>query len=494
MFEEKGQTNRPGRGARAKAGCSVAIALVLANSTFTTDATAQVAGQQFGSLFKRRTTVAGQETGLVIETAPEITATTIPPQRSYYERLIDPVGGLTADDLVKHALAHNGELTAVRRMIDEARGKLRQAGLRANPMLEAANSQALSGPDKTFRAGAELPLELGGRRSARVSVAQREIELRQAEVAEFERRLAAEVRVRYASAIAAARNLKATEDLLTLTRDAHRIVHARVERGKSAPLEQNLLMVELNRSDAMRIGIESRAEVAFSELRISVGLAPSETLRLRGEFTTDRPLPILTEATTHALAKRPDLEAARAAERLAGAQVEQMRTEGKVDASIFAEYMRQRMGFDVRGIDEAGRLTPIDSVFHFATFGVRLTLPVRNRNQGNLEAAVASAEAAKNRREFAENVVKNEVAAAYARYERAQAALNLFRDGVRDQALRNVEVIRQTYVLGQKTVLDYLSEQRRFIEVETAYTEVLKEYFESLVEIEKAAASPLPSA
>jgi cobalt-zinc-cadmium efflux system outer membrane protein len=55
-------------------------------------------------------------------------------------------------------------------------------------------------------------------------------------------------------------------------------------------------------------------------------------------------------------------------------------------------------------------------------------------------------------------------------------------------------VIRQTYVLGQKTVLDYLSEQRRFIEVETAYTEVLKEYFESLVEIEKAAASPLPSA
>jgi cobalt-zinc-cadmium efflux system outer membrane protein len=327
-----------------------------------------------------------------------------------------------------------------------------------------------------------------------VAVAQREIELRQAEVADFERKLAADVRTRYASAIAAARNLKATEDLLTLTRDAHRIVQARVERGKSAPLEQNLLMVELNRADAMRISIESRAEIAISELRIITGLAPSDSLRLRGEFTSDRPLPVVGDATANALSKRPDLEAARAAERLAEAQIEQVRTEGKLDASIFAEYMRQRMGFDLRGVDEAGQLSPIDSVFHFATFGVRLTLPVRNRNQGNLEAAVASAEAAKNRREFAENMIRNEVSAAYARHERAQAALNLFRDGVREQALRNVEVIRQTYVLGQKTVLDYLSEQRRLIEVETAYTDVLKEYFESLVEIEKAAASPLPSA
>jgi outer membrane protein TolC len=65
---------------------------------------------------------------------------------------------------------------------------------------------------------------------------------------------------------------------------------------------------------------------------------------------------------------------------------------------------------------------------------------------------------------------------------------------VREQALRNIEIIRQTYVLGQKTVLDYLGEQRRFIDIETAYTDVLKEYLESLVEIDRAAGSPLPSA
>jgi cobalt-zinc-cadmium efflux system outer membrane protein len=435
----------------------------------------------------------GQEIGLVSPgVKPARSASE--PQRSYYERIIDPIDGLTADDVVRYALSHNGELGAVRQMILEAQGKLRQAGLRPNPMVEASNAQSVTGPDKTLAIGAELPLELGGRRSARITVARTEMELRQAEAADFERRLAAEVRSKYVEVISAARNLKAAEDLLTLTRDSHRVVQARVERGKSAPLEQNLLSVELNRAGAMRIGLESRAEVALLELKKSAGMPPAEPLRLRGEFNLDRQPLSTSDAMTHALAKRGDLAAWRAAERLAESQVEQARVEGKFDASVFVEYMRQRMGFGVSGIDDAGRLSPVDAVFHYATFGVRLTVPVRNKNQGNVEAAVAQLEAARRRREFGENVVRNEVTAALARLERARAALDLFQTGVRDQALRNVEVIRQTYVLGQKTILDYLAEQRRFIEIETAYTEVLKEYFESLSEVDRAAASPLPKA
>jgi cobalt-zinc-cadmium efflux system outer membrane protein len=62
----------------------------------------------------------------------------------------------------------------------------------------------------------------------------------------------------------------------------------------------------------------------------------------------------------------------------------------------------------------------------------------------------------------------------------------VYRDRVRDQAMRNLEVVRQTYVLGQKTALDYVAEQRQFVEIETVYTESLKEYFDALVEIERA--------
>ncbi len=414
-------------------------------------------------------------------------------QASVYPRLIDPANGMTADDLVRYALEHNGELQAARKMIAEARGRLRQAGLKPNPMLEVSGTQAVTSPDNNQMVGIELPLELGGRRKARVTVAEREVEMREAEVRDFERRLAAEVRMKYADAIAAARNLKFTEELLDLTRNSHRLIRARVELGKSAPLEQNLVWVELNKADAMRIGFESKAEVAMLELKKVIGMPPDENLRLRGEFDPERPPAPQSEALRRALDSRPDLAALRAAESLAAAQAEQARVEGKVDASIFANYERMNFGYGVRGFNDAGALVPVTGVFHYATFGVRLTLPLRNKNQGLIEAATAAEEAARKRREFAELVVRNELAAAYTRLDRAQAALAVYRDRVRDSAMRNVEVLRQAYALGQKTVLDYIAEQRRFIEVETGFTDLLKERLDTLVEIERVAGLPATS-
>ena len=442
-----------------------------------------------------RESIPGEQEAMGIVLAAKPADSAHPPQTpSSYSRFIDPANGSGVDDLVRYALTHNGELAAARQMIAEARGRLRQAGLRPNPMLETSGTHAVTASDNMAMIGAELPLELGGRRTARVTVAQRELELRDAEVADFERKLAAEVRTKYANAIAAARNLKFTEDLLGLTRDSHRLVQARVERGKSAPLEQNVVFVELNRVDAMRINLEGKTEIAMLDLKKSIGMLPGDVLMLRGEFETNRQPATQNDALRNALASRPDLLAARAAEDLTQAQIEQARVEGKVDASVFANYQRQNMGFGVRGFNDAGALTPVQGIFHYATFGLRLTLPVRNQNQGNIEAAVAAAEAARNRREFNEIVVRNEVAAAYARFDRAQQALAVYRGSVRNQAQLNLDVVQQTYTLGQKTLIDYINEQRRFVEIETGYTDALKEYLDSLVEIERAAGSPFPTA
>jgi len=357
-------------------------------------------------------------------------------------------------------------------------------------MLEASGTQAVNSPDNNQMIGIELPLELGGRRKARVAVVLREVEMKEAEVRDFERRLAADTRMKYADAIAAARNLKFTEELLDLTRNSHRLIRARVELGKSAPLDQNLAWVELNKVDALRIGFESKAEITMLELKKVAGLPPEETLRLRDEFDLAPQPPPQSEALRRALESRPDLAALRAAESLAVAQAEQARVEGKVDASIFANYQRMNFGYDIRGFNNAGALVPVTGIFHNATFGVRLTLPVRNKNQGLIEAAAAAVEAARKRREFAEFVVRNEVAIAYARLERAQAAEAIYRDRVREAAARNLDILNQAYALGQKTALDYIAEQQRFIGVETGYTDLLKESLDALIEIERAIGLP----
>jgi cobalt-zinc-cadmium efflux system outer membrane protein len=245
--------------------------------------------------------------------------------------------------------------------------------------------------------------------------------------------------------------------------------------------------VELNRMRAERETAEGSVEMRMFELRNLAGMSPEQPLKLRGDFAELLgPVPPQEIATARALQTRPDLSGARALEQLSSARLEQARAEGRIDADVMLGYQRMRSGFPLLGIEEStGALLPIDSKFHFFTFGVRLNLPVRNRNQGMIAAAQLESDAARSRREFGELTVKREIASAYARYNRALRAREIYRVGVRDQAAANLDVVRQTYELGSKTLLDYIAEHHRYMATENGYIDAQLEAYLARVEILK---------
>lgn len=404
---------------------------------------------------------------------------------------VDQTNGMTADEAVRIALENNGELAALRKELEAARSLVKQARLRANPSLEASGAKSITGADNNLMVTGSLPLELGGRRSARILVAEREVAVREKTVADRERLLAAEVRLKFGEALAQTLKLKLTEELLDAALQGLRLVEARVTEGKIAPLEENMTQVEVNRLRSFRETEEGKTRIALLELRNLLGMKPEEPLRISGDFENlIEPLPSLVDATNEALQNRPDLAAMRAMEDLAEAQIEQARAEGRVDASVTAGYQRMNSGFPVNGITDTGQLRPVQDVFHFFTFGITLQLPVRNRNQGAIEAAINNREAAQKRREFAELVVRREVASAFTRYESAARATEIFRVGVRGQAATNLDVVRQTYELGSKTLLDYIAEERRYIEIETGFIDAQLEVYGARVEILRATNAP----
>ena len=416
-----------------------------------------------------------------------VQVTNQPPTLSRY---FDPKSGMTADEAVAYALSHNAELLAARQEIEAARALVRQASLRANPMIDVERKEQLNGSDNDTLVGGTLPLELGGRRSARILVAQRELEMKERLLTDRERLLAAEVKAKFGQGLGEMLKLAFTENLLTTTDRGYRLVAARVTEGRTAPLEQNMVLVEVNRIRSLRETGEGKVQVALLELRNLIGMAPEEPLRLRGDLNSSlEPMPSLAVVTEVALKERPDVQAARAAEALAEAQIQESRSSGRLDASVTAKYELMNFGFPQKGFDDAGRLVPINGRFHSLAVGVNIYLPVRNRNQGSIEAAVAEKEAATRRREFTELTVRREVAASFARYEQSMRAAEIYRVGVRDQANANLEVVRQTYELGSKNLLDFIAEQRRFIEVETSYIDSLLETYLAQVDIERATSS-----
>ena len=392
---------------------------------------------------------------------------------------------VTVDELVTRALADNPDVRAVRIDVEAAEGRLRQAGLRPNPMLDLGGQKALS-PDNNLTIGVTVPLDLNGRKEGRVGVAEREVEIKRALVRERERRLRAEVRMKAGEFLAAQRNLGVTDDLLRVNREAFGLIGERARRGAVPPLEASLLEVEVNRLDASLRLLEGRVEVLTVQLKSLAGMPPDAALTLRGDLAGP-PLSIdRAEAVREALAGRADLDAARAEAAMATAQVRKERAEGRWDASINVGYQRQDVGFPLNGLTSSGATRPIQDVFHYFGGGVSITLPVRNQNQGNIAAAIATARAAERRVDGATLTVRQEVEAAFVQHAAAERSLAVYERGVRDTARRNLDVVRQTYQLGRTTLLDVIAEQRRFIDVEMGFTESLKQVYDAAVDVDRA--------
>ena len=286
------------------------------------------------------------------------------------------------DDLVTRALADNPELHATQAEVDAAHGRLQQAGLRPNPMLDLGVQKNVAGPDNNLTASLTVPLDLGGRKAGRVGVAAGELETKRTQVADRARRLRADVRLKAGELLAAQRNLHFTEELLQVNREALGLLQTRVRQGAAPPLEANLLRVEVNRLEASRHLQASQVEVLALQVKTLVGLGPETPLALRGEL---RPIPVrldLQDGVTQALAVRPDLQGARAEVAMAEAMIQKEQAEGRWDASVNVGYMRQDFGYDLRGLTASGGTQPIQDVFHYVGAGVSITLPVRQPEPG----------------------------------------------------------------------------------------------------------------
>lgn len=415
---------------------------------------------------------------------PEATgeATRRSPTISLY---FDPQQGTSANDLVRRALASNGELSAARLEATRARARLRQAGLRPNPTIDFEQTTGRltgSGGEGETSIGIALPLEVGGQRPRRIELARIELEATEAEIADRERRLAGEVRLVYGEALGALRELQITEGLTNLDLETVRFVQVRVNEGDTAPLELNLLRAEVDRLRSRRTLVEGRLRAALIRLQNLAGIPPGEPLRLGEEIAPRLPSPLasMEAAIEIALRTRPDLRFARLNEEVAQAGLRLVRAQSAPEVTAFTRFTVSRSTFDDTPV---GVLRDRDRLL---TFGVSVQLPVFNRNQGAQAESAAAILQARVRREFLETTVRAEVASAYARYEGARAAIQIFEQGVIARTSDNIRVIRAAYELGEFRITDLLIEQRRLVEAQRELTETLGEQYRALADLQSA--------
>ena len=366
--------------------------------------------------------------------------------------------------------------------VEKAKARLTQAGLRSNPTLEFEQStgRLVGSPgDRETSVGFSVPIDIYGQRARRIDLAKAEITLKEAEIVARQRELSGQIFATYTEALAALRELQILDELLDLDTDTVKFVQIRVNEGDRPPLELNLLQTEVERLRARRVLVEGKLQAAISGLKFYAGVPNEEPLKLREEISTaSMPmLPTTLETSVSVgLKNRPEIRLAELDEQLATAGLRLIRAQSRPDFTGFTRYTQGRAGFD----DPRGAYFQSDRSL---TFGVAIGLPIFNRNQGAKAEGEISIRQAKERRRFAEAIIKNQVTTAFQRIEAARRSLAILETAVLPRSRENIATIRQVYQIGDLTITDLIAEQKKLLDANRDLTDTLTERYRAQADL-----------
>lgn len=289
-------------------------------------------------------------------------------------------------------------------LVDAAEARVRQAGVRPNPelSLEAENAFG-SGPFSGYgnaetTLSVSQDLELWGRRSARVGVAQAEgrTSLLRRDLATLD--AAGRLALAYAEAEAAERRLQLAQEALDLTIADARALMILVEEGRE-PLFRGIQAQ--SQAAAARAALdEAQAErdAAFARLT-AVAMLPNPVTSIGASLLDREPPAVVPTSSTS-----PEVRVAEAERDAAESRIEVERVRARPDVRVSVGVRRY----------EAEDATAL-------TFGVSMPLPLFDRNRGNYDAAQAEFRAADARVMAATQTAQADLAGAEARLRSANS-------------------------------------------------------------------------
>ena len=184
----------------------------------------------------------------------------------------------------------------------------------------------------------------------------------------------------------------------------------------------------------------------------------------------DQPHPVALLTVDQVLTQRPEVKSAREGVEQARANLRLQEADAKPDPDAFLGY-KHTFGFNT------------------LYAALQISLPVRNRNQGQIEAAAAEIKAAESSVAATEALVRSELETAKRDYESRQELLSETLRPMRDRADEVYRIVDAAYRETGSDILRLLDAERTRIETQLLYTRTLSEFQQSAVALETAQGS-----
>jgi cobalt-zinc-cadmium efflux system outer membrane protein len=356
--------------------------------------------------------------------------------------------------------------------VDASQGQLKQAGLRPNPRLYLQSEDLRPwANDFDFPNNTEdyaylgQTIEMDGKRSKRLQVANANLRRTDAQRALQMQQLAGRVAASYWYAVSAARISELLQrDLAAM--DAMVQYHKeRVDAGAMRGVD--LLRMQIER-DRLLITLEAaQREVALARVDLArqIGQPLSSDVELTDSIDSMETIP--QRELSAVLAQRPDMAAAQDAVAAAEADLKLQKSLGVPDLDLLGGYKR-------------------NTVSNTLYTALQIPLPVRNRNQGEVQRAQANIQIAQAQLEQVKLTIHADVSAATEAYTREQDIVQKTLPDMQNHAKENLAIMSDAYKTGGVDLLRYIDAERTEIDVEVNALRMLSEFHQTAVRLQLA--------
>ncbi len=378
---------------------------------------------------------------------------------------------LTLPAAIDLALAANPELSAATNEWRAVEGTVIQAGLLPNPEISTMVEDTADKETRTTTIQINQLIELGGKRSARVDFAERELGMAAAALSAKRLDVRASVVGAFFDVLVAQERVQQAGDLYGIAQRATEAAARRVIAGKISPVEESKARIA---EASTRIDLnQARSELLAARKRLAASWGSPEPNfeRVEGQIDSLPAIPSAEEISRR-LNSSPALASARYDAARFAALVELERANRMPDLTVSLGSQR---------VEELGRNQTI--------VGLSIPLPIFDRNQGKVREALRRADKARDELKAIELRLGTEVAQSQERLKALVAEAQTLQSEIVPGARSAYEAASKGFELGKFSFLEVLDAQRTFFQARAQYLRSLAEAHRTSAELERVLGS-----
>ncbi|WP_059414508.1 heavy metal efflux RND transporter CzcC [Cupriavidus basilensis] len=379
---------------------------------------------------------------------------------------MEATGPLTLEAALSLAAGSNFSLSAAAKELDSTEGGIMQARVIPNPELQTLVEDTRKST-RTSTAQMNIPIELGGKRSARINAAERTRELAQATLAGVRGDIRAQVIESFFAVLIAQERIKLATGSADIAVRGAQAASRRVAAGKISPVDETKARVEQANAELELAEATASLQSARQALTALWGNAAPQFAEAQGNLDAlpSRPAP---EILQKELENSPLVAASRA---------ELDRRQALINVERSRQYPDLTVSLGAKRDSEANR--------NMAVIGVAIPLPLFDRNQGNLYSAIRQADKAQD--EYLANRVRltRNLLAASNQLSVSRASAQTLKQTVLPGAEQAFNAATIGFEAGKFNYLDVLDAQRTLFQARIRYLGVLGQTYQAATTIDR---------